>query len=116
MVPVIDIARVLVGRLDIKEVVDVRSWWQAHVDGRTPLPLHGYAGYRGAEDTAPGDRVDPARQTRRQWESQTGKEDFITPRDRNSRRSGIVAEHSSGASGARTENNYPVRNARRERA
>jgi hypothetical protein len=28
----------------------------ARVDGGTPLPLHRYAGYRGAEDTAPGRR------------------------------------------------------------
>ena len=67
MVPVIDIARVLVGRLDIKHVVDTRSCRPARVDGRTPLPLHGYAWYRGAEDTAPGRRNTAARQTRRHW-------------------------------------------------
>ena len=76
MVPVIDIARVRVGRLDIKHVVDTRSWRPARVDSRTPLPLHGYASYRGAEDTAPVWRNTAARQTWRR-ESQTGKENFI---------------------------------------
>ena len=60
MVPVVDIACVLVGRLEIKHV-GVRR--KARVDGRTPLPLHGYAGYRGAEDTTPGGRNTAARQT-----------------------------------------------------
>ena len=118
MVTVVDIACVLVGRLDIKQVVDTRRLRQARIDGRTPLPLDGYAGYIGAEDTAPGDRVNPARQTRRQWENQTGNEDFIAPRDRNSRRPGIstAVERSGGAMGARAEDNYPIRNGRRERA
>jgi hypothetical protein len=49
MVSVVDIACVLMGRLDIKHV---EVWREAGVDGRTPLPLHMYTGYRGAEDTA----------------------------------------------------------------
>jgi hypothetical protein len=53
MVPVVDIACILAGRLEIKRI-GVR--WEARVDGRTPLPLHGYTGDRGAEDTAPGRR------------------------------------------------------------
>ena len=61
MVSVVDIACVRVGRLDIKQLVDTRRCRQARIDGCTPVPRHGYAGYRGAEDTAPGDRVDPAR-------------------------------------------------------
>ena len=118
MVPVVDIACVLVCRLDIKDVVDTRSWREARVDGRTPLPLNGYAGYRGAEDTAPGWRNTATRQTRRHWESQTGKEDFIAPRDRNGRRPGIstAVERSGGASGAWAEDNYPVGNGGTERA
>jgi len=67
MVSVIDVACVLVGRLEIEQVVDTRSWRQAGVYGCTPLPLHGYAWYRGAEDTAPGRRNTAARQTRRHW-------------------------------------------------
>ena len=116
MVPVVDIARVLVGRLDIKHVVDTRSCRPARVDGRTPLPLYGYAGYRGAEYTAPDRRNTAARQSRRHWESQTGKEDFITTGYRNGRRPGIIAERRGGASGVRAEDNYPVRNGCRERA
>jgi hypothetical protein len=116
MVPVVDIARVLVGRLEIKHVVDTRSCRPARVDGRTPLPLYGYAGYGGAEYTAPGWRNTAARQSRRHWESQTGKENFITTGYGNGRRPGIIAERSGGASGVRAEDNYPVRNGRRERA
>ena len=74
MVPVIDIACVRVGRLDIKHVEILR---EARVDGRTPLPLHVYTGYRGAEDTAQVGRNTAARQTRWHWESQTGQENFI---------------------------------------
>ena len=116
MVPVIDIASVLVGRLDIKHVVDTRSRRPARVDGRTPLPLYGYAGYRGAEYTAPDRRNTTARQTRRHWEGQTGKEDFVAPGYRNGRRPGIVAERSGSATGVRAEHNYAVGNGRRERA
>jgi hypothetical protein len=107
MVPVVDIARVLVGRLDVKDVVDSRRRRQARVDGRTPLPLHGYAGYRGAEDTAQVWRNTAAGQTRRQWENQTGQENFITSRDRNGRRPGIgtAVERSGGAGCARAEDN-----------
>ena len=60
MVPVVDIACVRVGRFEIKRV-GVRR--EARIDSRTPLPLHGYTGYRGAEDTAPGRRNTAARQT-----------------------------------------------------
>ena len=74
MVPVIDIACVRVGRLDIKHVEILR---EARVDGRTPLPLHGYARYSGAKDTAPVWRNTAARQARRHWEPQTGQENFI---------------------------------------
>jgi hypothetical protein len=77
MVPVVDVARVLVSRLNVKRVVATRNRWEAGVGSRTPLPLHGYTGYRGTEDTAPGRRNTAPRQTRRQRESQTGKEDFI---------------------------------------
>jgi hypothetical protein len=61
MVTVVDIACVLVGRLEIEHVVDTRRWRKAGVDSGTPLPTEGYARYVGAEDTAPGHRVDSAR-------------------------------------------------------
>ena len=114
MVSVVDNTCVRVGRLDIKHVVDTRRWRPARVDGRTPLPLYGYAGYRGAEYTAPDRRNTAALQTRRYWQSQTGKENFITTGYRNGRRPGIIVKRSGGgASGVRAEDNYPVR---RERA
>jgi hypothetical protein len=50
MISVVDITCVLVSWLDIKHV---EVWREARVGGRTPLPLHGYARYIGAEDTAP---------------------------------------------------------------
>ena len=116
MVSVIDIACVLVGRLDIEQVVDARRLRQARIDGRAPLPLHGYAGYRGAEDTAPGRRNTAARQTRRHWEGQTGKEDFVAPGYTNGRRPNTIVKRSGGAGGRRAEDNYPVGNGCRERA
>ena len=53
MVPIVDIACVLVSRFDIKHIVDTRSWRPAAVGRRTPLPLYLYTRYRGTEDTAP---------------------------------------------------------------
>jgi hypothetical protein len=47
MVPIIDVACVLVGRLDIKEVVDTRRLREARVHRRSPFPAHGDAGFRG---------------------------------------------------------------------
>jgi hypothetical protein len=79
MVPVVEIACVLVGRFDIKHVVDTRSRRPAGVDGGTPLPLHLYTGYGGAEDTAQVWLNTAARQTRRHWESQTRQGNFIAP-------------------------------------
>ena len=118
MVSVVDNTCVRVGRFNIKHVVDTRSWRPAGVGGRTPLPLHLYTGYIGAEDTAQVWRNAAARQTRRHWESQTGQENFIAPRDRNSRRPGIgtAVERSGGASSARAEDNLAVGHGRRERA
>ena len=118
MVSIVDNTCVLVGRFDIKHVVDTRSWRPARVDSRTPLPLHLYPAYIGAEDTAQVWRNTAARQTRRQWESQTGQENFIAPRDGNGRRPGVgtAVERSGGATGARAKDNYAVGNGRREGA
>jgi len=112
MVSVVDNTCVLVGRLDIKHVVDTRSWRPAGVDGGTPLPTQVYTGYVGAEDTAQVWRNTAARQTRPQWESQTGQENFIAPRDRNGRRPGIgtAVERSCGATGARAKDYHAVGN------
>lgn len=111
MVPIVEIACLVMGRLDHKRVVKSRvRWREAGVDGCTPLPLHGYAGHRGAERTAPGYRTDTAWQTRRQREGHTREENFITPGNRNDCRPGIAVERSGGAGDVRTENNFSVRN------
>lgn len=51
MIPIVEIARILVGRLDVKKVVVGRT----RVDGCAPFPpLNGYARRIGAECTLPG--------------------------------------------------------------